>query len=119
MSDQSVNLYRRMRHLEQSQAAHEALLDASDQYEKTDPSTRRGALLKAREAVVSLVCTEDDSAANMLRHFFRTRKTIDGGWLRDLRYHAEAIASYMAPDNDYAAECLQSIVRGMSRPRLA
>ena len=43
---------------------------------------------------------------------------IDAPWLRDLRMRCEAV-QHLAPDCDYSHRCLQSILAGVGRPRLA
>ena len=98
--------------------AIEAMASDSDLFESLPANTARDITLKAKEAIGCLLAGGHESAAELLRTFFRTRKAIDATWLRDLRMRCEAV-QHLAPDCDYSHRCLQSILAGVGRPRLA
>ena len=117
-SERIVDLHTHARDHERADTALDAVDVDSTTFENTPPTDNRGVMLKAKEAIASLEASEEMAPATMLRHFFKSRRTIDGAWLRDLRFHVEAVEA-LAPENDYAIACLQSILAGMSKPRLA
>jgi hypothetical protein len=116
-SERILDLHTKARDNERAGAALEAVDADSTTFEDTPPTSSKGVMIKAKEAIVALEASGQEAPANMLRHFFRTRHTLDGAWLRDLRFHVEAVKA-MAPENDYAVSCLQSILAGISKPRL-
>ena len=122
-SERILDLHSKAGDTDRAWGAYETVLSDSDTFEIAHPTTSRGVIIKAKEAIVALESGEDEAggevAAKMIRHFFRTRKIVDDAWLRDLRYHVETISMMMAPTNDYALSCLRSILVGMGRPRLA
>lgn len=117
MRDSSLRAFSQLRQQERKGASYDAIQIATKIFEKTDPTTWRGVCIKLKECARDLQNSEMDFLANELRDFFRTRRTIDGAWLYDLRLHIQ-VAQVMAPENDYAISCLQSILTGMSKPRL-
>ena len=116
-SERILDLHTKARDNERAGAALGAVDADSTAFEETPPTSSKGVMIKAKEAIVALEAAEQEALANMLRHFFRTRRTVDGAWLRDFRFHVEAVKA-MAPESVYAVACLQSILAGMSKPRL-
>ena len=116
-SELILGLHTKARDHERAGAALGAVGADSTTFEETPPTSSKGVMIKVKEAIVALEASEQEAPANMLRHFFRTRRAVDGAWLRDLRFHVEAVKA-MAPDSDYAISCLQSILSGASKPRL-
>ncbi len=96
----------------------------------THPTTQRGVDLKSQKCLRLFFehdCHAD--AANEVRSFFKARRTIDGAWLRDLRLLIEHLKSIEPGTVDYghcqmpvdlcqAITYLESILAGMSKPRL-
>ena len=80
------------------------------------PQTRRGIALKIVMALKSLSDAGDNEAAEMIRKFFITRKTIDGEWLRDLRSLCNAV-EIAASQPALAGESLKSVLESKSQPR--
>ena len=117
MRDSSLLAFSQLRQEERNGSPHEAILAASATFEKTSPTTWRGVCIKLKECARDLENSDADYLAIELRDFFRMRKIIDGAWLYDLRLHVQLVQA-LAPDNDYAISCLQSILAGMSKPRL-
>ena len=118
-SERIVDLHTHARDHEPADIALDAVDADSITFENTPPTSKRGVMLKAKEAIASLIASEDSETLIVsLRHFFKSMRTIDGACLRDLRSHIEAV-KILAPENDYAISCLQSILAGMSKPRLA
>lgn len=116
-AEKILDLHRTAGDRERAAQAHDAVLSDSALFELTHPSTRRGIMVKAKEAIVCLECEGVHGIAKSLRRFFRTRRSVDGQWLRDLRRYIERMEK--AALNDYAIACLRSILAGMGRPRLA
>lgn len=119
MRDSSLLAFSQLRQEERKGSSHETILAASETFEKTPPTTWRGVCIKLKECVRDLENSEAEAEylAIELRDFFRSRKTIDGAWLYDLRLHIQVV-QIMEPENDYAIACLQSILAGMSKLRL-
>jgi hypothetical protein len=131
MRDPSIVAFKRVRRDERILSMHQraedeervnstlALLEQdSEAYENTSPTSWRGVMLKAKEAIKCLVASEDEEMlANALRLFFRERRNVDKVWLRDLRALAKTV-KVRAPENGYAFVCLRSILKGPFRPHL-
>jgi len=95
--------------------AFEAMLTTGRVWDATNPSSDRGVAIKLRWCVLDLQNGELNELADTLREFFRMRNKAGGDWLRDLRTHIE-IVKRVAPECEYAVECLKSILAGMAKP---
>lgn len=130
MLHSATEAFRRMRRTERVLDIHIAGRDAeradqatatlqadSDAFESLPAVSNRDIALKAKEAIVSLHAEGSDSAADLLRAFFRQPMARDAAWLNTLRKRSLAV-SLMAPNADYAIRLLQSIIAGVAKPRL-
>lgn len=127
--DPVVRAYRRTRNAVQSSQKHlhaqkfnlaaKAIKEtaiAGREFVQAIPLTNRGIALKIVAALKSLEDAGDDEAADMIRTFFITRKTVDGEWLHDLRHVCGAV-EIGASQPALAVECLQSILIAKTQPR--
>jgi hypothetical protein len=103
---------------------------AIDEWAAAHPPSQRGIDLKAVKCIRFLLDQQDDELADFLRKFFRTRRTIDLAWVRDLRQMIDLVrrmdpgvmkytdGSEFPRTHDYAVSLLESILVGASKPRL-
>ena len=129
--DPVVRAYRRTRSAVQSSQKHlhaqkfnlaaKAIKEtaiAGREFVQAIPLTKRGIALKIVAALKSLEDAGDDEAADMIRTFFISRKTVDGEWLHDLRHLCNGV-KIAASQPALAVECLKSILAAKTRPRQA
>jgi hypothetical protein len=113
------NLHIRAKELKQVSAAMRAGMDAEAEFQKAEPTTWRGILLKGKRAVFYLAANQDYEAIDMVKEFFARRTTqIDGEWLAGLRVLIDRVER-AAEEPEKGVQCLKSILQGKSRPQRA
>lgn len=129
-AERIADIHHKAGDFELAKEAEEMADAAFDACDLAHPTTQRGVDLKA-EKCIRLHLAHDCYAdlANEVRSFFKSRRTIDGAWLRDLRLlinHTKSlepgIVDYghckMPVAVDWAIIYLESILAGMSKPRI-